>query len=213
MGRTERLALLGGLYGIVDDGPGFTLPMVAWAKALAAAGVGVVQLRFKRTAPREVLDIARQVRAALPRQLLIMNDRADLAVLADADGVHVGDEDLDPGDVRRLVGSDRLIGATVRSAEAASAALALGADYLGVGPIFPSTGKALSVQPLGIGALSAICRAVAPAPVVAIAGIDASTVASVIAAGARAAAVISAIGRAADPQASARALVQLAREG
>jgi thiamine-phosphate pyrophosphorylase len=204
MGRGERLARLCGLYGIVDDGPDFTLPPLPWATALAGGGAAVVQLRFKRTQPREALDL-------LPTQLLIVNDRPDLAVLADADGVHLGDEDLAPNDARRVVGPDRLVGVTVRNIEAARAALDLGADYLGVGPVFPTRGKVLSVEPLGTDRLAAICRAVAPAPVVGIAGIDASNLASVIAAGARAAAMISAVGRAEDPERAARELAALAR--
>jgi thiamine-phosphate pyrophosphorylase len=211
MGRGERLARLCRLYGIVDDGPDFPLPLLQWATALARGGAAVVQLRFKRTQPGEALAIARKVRGLLPTQLLIVNDRPDLAVLADADGVHLGDEDLAPNDARRVVGPDRLVGVTARNIEAARAALNLGADYLGVGPIFPTRGKVLTVEPLGTERLAAICHAVAPAPVVGIAGIDASNLPSVIAAGARAAAVISAIGRAEDPERAARELAALAR--
>jgi thiamine-phosphate pyrophosphorylase len=211
MDRGERLARLFGLYGIVDDGPGFTLPPLRWAAALAAGGAAAVQLRFKRSPPREALEVARQARALLPHTVLIVNDRPDLAVLSDADGVHLGEEDLDPADARRVVGPDRLIGATARTVEEAREAVRLGADYLGVGPVYASRSKALSVDTLGSERLGAICRAVSPVPVVAIAGIDASNLADVFAAGASAAAVISAVGRAHDPEAAARELATAAR--
>jgi thiamine-phosphate pyrophosphorylase len=209
MTHAQRLDRLCGLYGIVDDGPATPLPAVKWAEALAAGGASAVQLRFKRTLPREALAIARAVREVLPRTLLIVDDRPDLAVLAGADGVHVGDEDLSPEDARRLVGPELLVGATARTVEAARAAVRAGADHLGVGPVFASATKALTVEPLGPERLEAICRAVAPVPVVAIAGIDATNLASVISAGARAAAVVSAVGRAADPARAAQSLTAL----
>jgi thiamine-phosphate pyrophosphorylase len=209
MTHAERLDRLFGLYGIVDDDPSTPLPAVRWAEALAAGGAAAVQLRFKHTAPRQALDVARAVRKVLPRTLLIIDDRPDLAVLADADGVHVGDEDLTPGDARRVVGPDRLVGATARTVETARAAVRAGADHLGVGPVFASTTKPLPHEPLGPERLGAICRAVAPVPVVAISGIDAANLASVIAAGARAAAVIAAVGKAQDPALAASNLSAL----
>jgi thiamine-phosphate pyrophosphorylase len=212
MTRAERLERLSGLYGIVDDGPGFPLPPVRWAEALVAGGASTVQLRFKHTSPREALDVARAVRRAVAGALLIVDDRPDLAVLSDADGVHVGDEDLPPEDARAVVGPDRLVGATARTVETARAAISAGADHLGVGPVFASSTKPLAVAPLGPQGLSAICRAVAPVPVVAIAGIDAANLPSVIVAGARAAAVISAVGRADDPTRAARTLAAIFRE-
>jgi thiamine-phosphate pyrophosphorylase len=206
MSHAERLDRLFGLYGIVDDDPPMPLPAVRWAESLAAGGACAVQLRFKHTPPREALAIARAVRQALPRTLLILDDRPDLAVLAEADGVHVGDDDLSPADARRVIGPDRLLGATARTIAAATTALEAGADHLGVGPVFASATKPLPIAPLGPVGLGDICRAVAPAPVVAIAGIDAARLPSVIAAGARCAAVISAVGRAADPTLAARTL-------
>jgi thiamine-phosphate pyrophosphorylase len=206
MGHAERLGRLFGLYGIVDDDPPMPLPAVRWAESLAEGGACAVQLRFKHTSPREALAIARAVRQALPRTLLILDDRPDLAVLADADGVHVGADDLSPADARKVIGPERLLGATARTIAAATAALEAGADHLGVGPVFESATKPLAVAPLGPAGLGDICRAVAPAPVVAISGIDAARLPSVIAAGARCAAVISAVGRAPDPTRAARTL-------
>jgi thiamine-phosphate pyrophosphorylase len=209
MTHAERLDRLFGLYGIVDDDPSTPLPAVKWAEALAAGGAAAVQLRFKHTPPKQALDIARAVRKVLPHTLLIIDDRPDLAMLADADGVHVGDDDLAPGDARRVVGPDRLVGATARTVETARAAVGAGADHLGVGPVFASRTKPLPHEPLGPERLGAICRAIAPVPVVAIAGIDAANLASVISAGARAAAVIAAVGRATDPIQAVRNLTAI----
>ncbi|HUB06685.1 MAG TPA: thiamine phosphate synthase [Myxococcales bacterium] len=202
--HAARLARLSGFYGIVgDEGP---LPPVAWAKALWAGGACAVQLRFKRSTPREALALAREIRAALPEALLIVDDRPDLAVLAGADGVHVGETDLTPADARRVVGPALLVGATARNGGAAREALAAGADHLGVGPVFPSRTKALDVPALGLAGLSAVCRAVAPAPVVAISGIDEKNIAAVAGTGAACAAAIGAVGGSADPLDATRRL-------
>ncbi len=204
--HAQRLARLRGLYGIVDDGS--PLDPVAWARALASGGARAIQLRFKRTPPRAAIEIGRAVRAACPGVLLLLNDRPDLALLCDADGVHVGEEDLSPADARRVVGPDRLVGATARGVGEARAAIASGADHLGVGPIFPSATKPLAVRPLGLDGLAAVVRALAPSPVVAISGIDGENVASVAQTGCAAAAVIGAIGGAADPEAAARTIAR-----
>lgn len=106
-------------------------------------GVGIVQLREKSLADRELLAVSRRVRE-LTRDsgtLLIMNDRPDLAVLCEADGVHIGQEELSVRDVRRIVGPQRLIGVSTHSIDQSRQAVLDGADYLGVGPVFPSQTK------------------------------------------------------------------------
>jgi thiamine-phosphate pyrophosphorylase len=211
MTHAERLDRLSGLYGIVDDDPATPLPAVRWAESLASGGASAVQLRFKHTPPRQALAVARAVRKVLPHTLLIIDDRPDLAVLADADGVHLGGEDLAPHLARRVVGPERLVGATARTVEAGRAAVRAGADHLGVGPVFASQTKTLGIAPMGPGRLAEVCRAVAPVPVVAISGIDAGNLASVMAAGARAAAVVSAVGRAPNPERAARTLAEISR--
>jgi thiamine-phosphate pyrophosphorylase len=208
MSRAERLQKLHGLYGIVDDGPGFPLSPLTWAKALAQGGATVIQLRFKLMAAGEALEQARRIRRELPEILLLVNDRVDLALLADADGVHLGDRDLPIEEARRLLGSERLIGATIRNAGEGSARLAEGADYLGAGPVFTSATKSLDASLLGVEGLQRICKSVAGKPVVAISGIDEGNIGSVAAAGAIAAAVIGAVGRAADPELAARRLIE-----
>lgn len=193
-----RLARLRGLYAIVAR------PEEA-ARAVAG-GAGVVQVRVKETPAGEVLRIARETVALVRgRALVLVNDRADLALLSGADGVHVGDEDLPVPDARRLLGPDLLVGRTTRTLEEARAALAEGADHVGFGPIFATTTKSLAVPPRGVATLREVCAALG-APVVAIGGIGAGTIGEVAAAGAACAAVVGAIFGAGDPEANARAL-------
>jgi thiamine-phosphate pyrophosphorylase len=204
MTSAERLQKLRGLYGIVDDG--LEMPPFLWARALADGGASVIQLRFKRTPMGEALDQARRIRRELPGILLLINDRVDLALLCAADGVHLGEHDLPIEEARRLLGADRLIGATVRSVAEGEARLAEGADHLGAGPVFASLTKSIAAPLLGLEGLRKICRALPGKPVVAISGIDDENIGSVAAAGAHAAAVIGAVGRAADPLGAAKRL-------
>lgn len=183
--RAGRLALLRGLYAIVGDGD-----PVQDAAAALDGGAGVVQLRLKTSPSGAILAAAREVVAlARGRALVVVNDRADLAVLADADGVHLGEEDLPPAEARRLLGRGRLVGRTCRSLGEARAALAEGADHVGFGPLFASTSKALDVPPRGLGALREVTSGLR-APVVAIGGITLESIGEVARAGAAAAAVI-----------------------
>ena len=201
-----RLAKLCGLYGIVVDAVEFKLAPLAWARALAEGGASVIQLRFKRTPMGEALDQVRRIRSELPEVLLLINDRVDVAMLAEVDGVHLGDQDLPIAEARRLLGADRLIGATARSAAEGVARLGEGADHLGVGPVFATSTKALAVPLLGLEGLRRICSALPETPVVAISGINEANIGSVAATGAIAAALIGAVGRAADPLRAARLL-------
>ncbi len=199
--RADRLARLGGLYAIVgDDDP------VARAEAVIAGGARVVQLRMKRSPAGAILDAARRIVALAGRRALVLvNDRPDLAILAGADGVHLGDEDLPVREARAILGEALLVGRTTRTADDAIAALAAGADHVGYGPIFPSATKPLDVAPRGLAALAATCEAV-PAPVVAISGITLENVGLVARAGAAAAAVIGDLFDHGDPRARAEAL-------
>jgi thiamine-phosphate pyrophosphorylase len=130
-----------------------------------------------------------------------------MAVAAGADGVHVGAMDLPVDAARRVVGSDLVVGATVRDPAAALRAVELGADYLGVGPTYASSTKDGLPEPLGPPGIAAVAAAVA-VPVVAIAGITVDRVPEVLAAGAWGVAVIGAVSRAADPVAATRALLE-----
>jgi thiamine-phosphate pyrophosphorylase len=193
-----RRARLRGLYAIVAR--------PSEAAAAVAGGAAVLQVRVKDAPSGEVLAVAREaVALARGRALVLVNDRADLALLAGADGVHVGDDDLPPAEARRLLGPDLLVGRTTRTLEEARRALAEGADHVGFGPIFATTTKALAVPPRGLGPLSEVCAALG-APVVAIGGIGAATIGDVARAGAACAAVVGAIFGAGDAAENARAL-------
>jgi thiamine-phosphate pyrophosphorylase len=206
--RQARLARLQGLYAIVG-GP----DPVAQGTAAIDGGAGVVQLRLKEASSGEVLEAARRLVAlAAGRALVIVDDRADLAVLAGADGVHVGDEDLPVAEARAVVGPELLVGRSTRTLADGLAALAAGADHVGFGPIFATSTKVIAVAPRGLESLRQVASAL-PAPVVAIGGIGLDTVGAVAAAGAAAAAVIGALFQGDDPRGRALALSAAFRAG
>ncbi len=169
-------------------------------------GVDCVQLREKEVSDRELIATARQVREWTREAgaLFIVNDRPDIAVLVGADGVHVGQDDLPVGEARRIAGVDRLIGVSTHSIEQARQAVLEGADYLGVGPVFPSGTKDFAQFP----GLNFVRRAAAEValPWFAIGGITVENVGAVVAAGARRVAVSGAVCGADDPAGVARRL-------
>lgn len=182
-----------GLYVVCDDTLLPSVPVTQAARWLLAGRPAVLQLRLKRTPSREAVGVAREV-VALCRAAgvpSIVNDRVDWALMAGADGAHVGEEDLPVEEARRLLGPARLLGATVRNLEGLLRAQQAGADHVGLGPVFPTSTKQLAATPLGLEGLAGVC-ARAPLPVVAIAGIHGGNITEVAAAGAHGAAVVSA---------------------
>ena len=176
-----------------------------WRDVLAAAcdaGAGPVQVREKGETDRALLGHLREVRAVTAKAgvPLIVNDRPDLATLCDADGVHVGTDDLPVAEVRTMLGDRALLGASTHRPEDATAALAAGADHLGVGPCFPSGTKRFGAFP-GPDYLRWAAANVR-APWFAIGGIDATTARDAAAAGAGRAAVCGAVCGADDPGAA-----------
>ena len=165
--------------------------------AAVAGGVSCVQLREKTLETRAFVERARALKQLLaPLGVpLIINDRLDVALACEADGVHVGQGDMAPADVRRLM----------PQALMALAAAAEPVDYYGISPVFATATKADAAPALGLDGLRAI-RALTLRPLVAIGGIGADNAASVMAAGADGLAVVSALCAAADPQAAARTL-------
>ncbi len=164
------------------------------AAAALAGGATVVQLRGKTLSGAELVRTGRQLRdlTRVHGGLLIVNDRVDVALAVDADGAHVGQDDLLARDARRLLGSDRLLGVSARSVEEAVRAQRDGADYIGFGPVFSTTTKEDAGAPSGLDELRRASRAVA-IPVVAIGGITPHNAGLVRAAGAAGVAVISAV--------------------
>ncbi len=187
-----RPGLPRGLYLLCDDTVRPELPLGEKAAHLLAGGASILQLRMKRTPPREALAAAREVVAACRHvgAVCLLNDRVDLALLAGADGVHVGDEDLPPAAARELLGPGRLVGVTVRHAAGARAAQEAGADYVGLGPVFGTRTKQVPAPVLGLEAFAAVVRE-SPLPVVGIGGVGLANIAQVAATGAHGAAVVS----------------------
>lgn len=157
-----------------------------------AAGVRVVQHRDKEADLASMLEEARVLRRLCQNTLLLINDRVEVALAVGADGVHLGQEDLHYSEARRLLGPDKIIGITVSTVEQALEAARLGADYLGVSPIFATRTKPDAGEPTGLTLLREIRRLVS-LPLVAIGGITLDNAAAVIAAGADGICAISAV--------------------
>ena len=200
----------GGLCVLVTE----SLCRRPWQEVLRgalAAGAAAIQVREKEMTDGALLARSRQVCRAPheARALAIINDRPDVAVLAAADGVHVGQDDLSPQEARRIVGPQRIVGTSTHSLRQALAAAEAGADYIGCGPMFQSSTKPQEVVPGA--ALAAEVTAKVGLPMMAIGGITAAGAAEVLPAGARWLAVSSAVCAAEDPEAETRRLVQIIR--
>lgn len=198
------------LYVITDARLSRGRSHVEVVRAAIAGGAGIIQYREKEGTTRQLVEEAQALRE-LTRQmgvLFIVNDRADIALAVDADGLHVGQDDLPTKIARRLIGPNKILGVSATNLEEALQAEQDGADYLGVGPIFPTPTKPDAAPPIGLEGLAEICRRVS-IPVVAIGGINEQNAASVIEAGADGVAVISAVVAAPDVTAAARGLRQV----
>jgi thiamine-phosphate pyrophosphorylase len=180
------------------------------ADVVAAAvrgGVTLVQLREKSLSDAEVIASARTLREVLaPHGVpLLINDRVEVAIAAGAAGVHLGQDDVSAARARGWFGPDAIIGVSAGTAAEAANVFPSLADYVGVGPVFPTATKPDAGAAIGIAGLVAL-RDMLPLPVVAIGGIDADNAAAVAATGVAGVAVVSAICGAADPEAAARLL-------
>jgi thiamine-phosphate pyrophosphorylase len=186
------------VYVLMDGGPS-PAAFARLAEALVHAGADVLQLRDKRLDDRTLLERARTLRDVTARSstLFIMNDRPDLARLAGADGVHVGQSELSVADARRIAGDGMIVGVSTHSIEQARQAVLDGADYIGVGPTFPSDTKAFDQYP-GPELLRAVAREI-DLPAFAIGGIRPENVERVLEAGVRRIAVSQAVLAAEDP--------------
>lgn len=192
---------------LLGSGPG-RLPVLAQAEACLRAGVPLLQLREKTLGGAALLELARGLVAACERAgaLLLVNDRPDVARLAGAHGVHLGQEDVPPQDARRIVGPGALVGASAHDEAELTRAAGQGADYLGFGTLYPSATKpGLPAQ--GLVRLRALAPA-CPLPIYGIGGVGAANAGEVLAAGAHGVAVSSAVLDAPDPERAAAELVQ-----
>ncbi|HWW96859.1 MAG TPA: thiamine phosphate synthase [Edaphobacter sp.] len=184
------------LYPIVDEGVlrQRGSGVERFVTELRAAGVRLLQYRNKAGGPQEVLLNAAVIREAMVGSgcRLILNDRADLAIVAGWDGVHVGQGDLSPEDAKRVVGAERWVGVSTHTEEHVRGADASCADYVAVGPVFATGTKLDAEAVIGLEGVRR-ARALTKKPIVAIGGITRANARSVIDAGADSAAVISAL--------------------
>ena len=169
-----------------------------------AGGATMIQLRLPDEAPRTLAVVARALRSALPGGVpLLVNARADVALAAGAEGVHVGVDDMSPSALRRIVPREFIVGASVGGDS--DIARAAEADYVGIGPVFGRQVTASAGAAIGLARFSEIARRCG-VPAVAIGGVSAENAGAVMAAGASGIAVISALLAAPDPTQAARAL-------
>lgn len=202
--------MLARLYAVCDADvcarAGWTLP--DYAAALMDGGVTLLQLRAKHAQSREFLAATEAVMArALPHAAtVVVNDRADIARLAGASGVHVGQDDLSASDVRRVIGADAVLGLSTHTTTQLEAAVREPVTYVAIGPVFGTTTKDTGYDAVGLDLVRLACAIAAPAglPVVAIGGITLERAPGVIVAGAASVAVISDLLVGGDPAARAR---------
>jgi thiamine-phosphate pyrophosphorylase len=200
------------LYAIVDPENTGGHDLVDLARAVAAGGATVVQLRDKVSDAAHMIEEARALKAALaPFNVpLIINDRVDVALAAGADGVHVGQDDMAVEEARRALGPVPFVGLSIRTAEQAAAAPLALLDYVGIGGVYGTTSKTSGKPPVGLDGLRQVVQVlrgrIGNFPSCGIAGITAANAEPVIAAGADGVAVISALSHHPSPQAATREL-------
>ncbi len=198
------------LYAVTDRAWVGGQTLYAQVEAALKGGVSCVQLREKELDEKEFLQEARDIcklchRYGIP---FIVNDRVDIAVACSADGIHVGQEDMAADEVRRLIGEEMILGVSVHTVEEARQAVADGADYLGLGAVFPTATKT-DVEQMPNNLLREICGAV-DIPVVAIGGINRNNIKSLSGSGVDGVALVSAIFSATDIKETCRELRVLA---
>ncbi|MGD1120083.1 MAG: thiamine phosphate synthase, partial [Dehalococcoidales bacterium] len=210
--RKEKVKKLVGLYGVVDTQWLKGKSHIEIAEQLIRGGAKIIQLRCKEGNTRDFLAAANDLKKMCAARdiLFIVNDSLEVALAVDADGLHVGQEDLPAAIARKLLSIDMLLGVSVSNVAEAKKALADGADYLGVGAIFATATKE-SARAVGIEMIKEVKQAV-DLPVVAIGGINENNLKGVIEAGADAAAVISAILQAKDIERATMQLTNIFRE-
>jgi thiamine-phosphate pyrophosphorylase len=203
------------LNAIVDPERAGKHQLADLAARCVRGGATLVQLRDKRSETRTMIEQARAIKQALAPFAVpfVVNDRVDVAMATGADGVHLGQDDMAVEDARRLLGSNAIIGLSIKSVEEAEAARLDLVDYVGSGGVYSTSSKQQKKAPIGPAGLAriiGILRHRAPdMPVCGIAGIDASNAAEVIAAGADGVAVISALSLVPSPETAAQELREI----
>ena len=195
------------LYLVLDPDLCRLHSMVETARAAAAGGATIVQLRDKAAGTEGLVEVGRALKAALAGTgvPLIVNDDLEAALAVEAEGLHLGQDDMPAGAARQRIGRGRILGLSVETEAAALAVDPAVVDYVGVGPVFATPTKPDHKPPIGFDGLTRLA-AICPVPSVAIGGLKAPHVSPVLQAGAAGMAVVSAICGQPDPEAAARAL-------
>jgi thiamine-phosphate pyrophosphorylase len=207
--RQDKIRRLSGLYVIIDTSALRGRSHVEVARQAIRGGAKVIQLRDKTLHKKELLTIAQELRKLCAEQdvLFIVNDYLDVALAVDADGLHVGQDDLPVKVARRLLPIDKILGCSVRTEDKATAAQAEGADYIAAGAMYPTPSKE-TAGVIGPERLKQI-RQVVTLPIVAIGGINKENLSAVLAAGADSAAVIKAVLGAENVEEATRQMVNI----
>jgi len=207
--RQDKIQRLSGLYVIVDTQALLQRRHIDATRAAIAGGARAIQFRDKISTKKELLPVAEQLKelCAEHNVLFIINDHLDLLLAVDADGLHLGQDDLPIKTTRRLLPVDKILGISTRTVDGAVAAQAEGADYIAVGAMYPTPSKQ-AAQVVGVERLKQVRKTVT-LPLVAIGGINKENAAAVMAAGADSIAVIRAVVQAEAPQKAAREIVNI----
>lgn len=200
-----------GIYGIVDNSLTPNVPLTEIAEKILRGGCRVIQLRAKNLSDREFFNTALKIKhiAKIYDALFIINDRLDIAMLTDADGIHVGQDDIPVTEIKRLWNG--IVGLSTHSIDQAAEAERFGVDYIGFGPVFSTQTKKDAHPPTGVLKIGELKRYVR-VPVVAIGGINSSNMVEIIRAGADAVAMISEIITSPDIEAKVRELIRIWEE-
>lgn len=201
------------LYLVLDPDLSLPLGMVETARRAVAGGVTLVQLRDKNASTAQMIEAGRALKATLHGTgvPLIVNDDVEAALAIGADGLHVGQDDMDARTARRLIGPDMILGLSAETEALAAAVDPAVVDYIGAGPVFATATKPGHKPPVGMEGLARLIAATS-LPAVAIGGLKTGHVEAVLRAGARGLAVVSAIGGQPDPQTAAFELSEAIRK-
>ncbi len=181
-------------------------------KAAVSAGCRIIQYREKNKCTKDMLEEAKKIKEMCKsKAVFLVNDRVDIALAVDADGVHLGKEDMPYAAAREMLGPDKIIGLTVHNASEAAEAQGIGADYVGLSPIFATSTKKDAGKPCGTAMIGKV-KAKIKIPIVAIGGINRKNVAEVIKSGADSAAAISAVMNSNDVQKEVSYFIRIIRE-
>lgn len=205
---------LAGIYAITDDGLSLGRSVIEVVDQLLQSGIRTIQYREKDKSAGAMLEDCRRIRFMTREAgcVFLVNDHVDIAMLCDADGVHVGQDDLPLPAVRSLLGPDKIIGLSTHSPEQAAAAVTAGADYIGVGPIYATSTKKDVCAPVGLGYLDHVVTHYPGLPFTAIGGIKRHNLAEVLRHGARCVSLISEIVSAPDIRSRVAELENIMKE-